>query len=160
MFSRLIKPDMRLLLALSLVLLLHGCASTQPPPDASAAVDYALRLQGTPYRFGGENPENGFDCSGFIQHVYARQGIKLPRTTREMAERLPEIPLEQCEIGDLLFFHGAGKSFSHVGIYLGEERFIHAPSARSGSVKISSLKQSYWRKRLAGARRPVPLSGQ
>jgi cell wall-associated NlpC family hydrolase len=154
------NPGGWFLSGLVLLLLLNGCASTQPPPDASATVDYALRLQGTPYRYGGEEPESGFDCSGFVQHVYARHGVKLPRTSREMAERLPKIPLEQCEIGDLLFFHVAGKPFSHVGLYLGEERFIHAPSTRSGSVKISSLKQSYWRKRLAGARRPPPLAGQ
>jgi cell wall-associated NlpC family hydrolase len=119
-----------------LLLLLNGCAGTLP------------------------EPESGFDCSGFVRHVYARFGVSLPRTTREMAERLPEIPPEQCASGDLLFFHVANKPFSHVGLYLGEGRFIHAPSIRSGGVTISSLKLPFWRKRLAGARRPPPLPAQ
>lgn len=143
-----------------LFLLLNGCAGTKPVPDATGLISYATQLQGTPYRFGGTEPAGGFDCSGFVQHVYAHFGVPLPRTTREMAESLPQIPLEQCESGDLLFFHVANKPFSHVGLYLGGGRFIHAPSVQSGGVMISTLKQQFWRERLAGARRPAPLPGQ
>lgn len=153
-------PRIRIVYGLAF-LLLNGCASTKPGvPDAAGLISYATGLKGAPYRFGGTDPELGFDCSGFVQHVYAHFGVPLPRTTREMADSLPEIPLEQCESGDLLFFHVANKPFSHVGLYLGEGRFIHAPSVRSGGVMISSLKRQFWRERFAGARRPAPPPGQ
>lgn len=141
-------------------LLLNGCTGAKPVTDASGLISYATELQGIPYRFGGAEPGGGFDCSGFVRHVYARFGVPLPRTTREMADRLPAIPLEQCESGDLLFFHVADQPFSHVGLYLGEGRFIHAPSIQSGGVMISSLKRQFWRERFAGARRPAPPPGQ
>ncbi|HLF96671.1 MAG TPA: C40 family peptidase [Methylococcaceae bacterium] len=156
------KPRIRIACGLAL-LLLSGCAGTPPAPavpNADDLISYATGLTGAPYRFGGTDPERGFDCSGFVQHVYARFGVPLPRTTHEMAERLSEIPLEQCENGDLLFFNIANKPFSHVGLYLGHGHFIHAPSDRSGGVTISSLERPFWRKRFAGARRPAPLPGQ
>jgi len=124
---------------------------TQHP---SPVVSYALSLQGTPYRYGKSSPQEGFDCSGFVKHVYEKQGIFLPRTSREMANNLKKIPVEEINPGDLLFFNTTRPN-SHVGIYIGSENFVHAPSQRTGKVMVSSLKNSYWRKHFGGARRPM-----
>lgn len=151
------RPASLLLLAL----LLAGCAGTPkktPPPAASSppVVDYALSLEGAPYRWGKASPEEGFDCSGFVWHVYQRQGLTIPRTTEQMAEALPEVPEEDRRPGDLLFFHTGDKPFSHVALYLGDDAFIHAPSSKTGRVMVSGLGQRYWRDRLTGVRRPAP----
>ncbi|MEW6039680.1 MAG: C40 family peptidase [Pseudomonadota bacterium] len=139
--------------------LLSGCAGTaevkQRAPAAAngQVVPYALSLQGTPYVWGGASPEKGFDCSGFVKHVYQRHGIDLPRTAREMASRLPEVP-KNCRLpGDLLFFRTDGRSYSHVGIYIGNESFVHA-SGSQAAVKVSSLNKPYWLSRFLGVRRP------
>jgi len=147
-----------------IVTLLSGCATTEPEtklkikPGSSAitpTVDYALRLQGTPYRFGKESPQEGFDCSGFVRHVYEHQGVYLPRTVQEMAESLTPVPKNQAHPGDLLFFNTTGKPFSHVGIFVKDDKFVHAPSHHSrGRVSISSLRDSYWGKRFIAVRRP------
>lgn len=143
------------------VLALTGCASTieKPtlprPPSASRAVGYALSLQGIPYRPGKESPDEGFDCSGFVRHVYSRQGILLPRQVRDMASQLPPVDKGERQPGDLVFFNTSGQPFSHVGIYVGDERFIHAPSPRTGRVMVSSLELAYWRQRFMGVRRPL-----
>jgi|GEM_PF-910160 len=123
---------------------------TQQP---SPVVSYALSLQGTPYRYGKSSPQEGFDCSGFVKHVYEKQGIFLPRTSGEMANSLKTISVDEINPGDLLFFNTTRPN-SHVGIYIGKENFVHAPSQRSGRVMVSSLKNSYWRKHFGGARRP------
>lgn len=146
-----------------LALLAAGCASTPkappPAPDAAAqVVEYALSLEGSPYVYGKASPEEGFDCSGFVWHVYRRQGVRLPRTTEQMALVLPEVEPGERRPGDLLFFHTSGKPFSHVALYLGGEEFIHAPSSKTGRVMVSGLGQPYWRQRLVGVRRP-PLAG-
>lgn len=152
----------RLALPLALVLL-AGCAhetkvsparpvQSQLPP----VVDYALSLRGAPYRYGKSSPQEGFDCSGFIKHVYERQGITLPRTTREMAQSLPPISIHDLSSGDLVFFNINGRPFSHVGLYISNNDFIHAPSQRTGKVLVSSLNNRYWREHLIGARRPMP----
>lgn len=130
---------------------------TAPPPatlgNRQAAAD-ALRLQGQPYRYGGEAPGEGFDCSGLVQYVYARQGVRLPRDTLAMARQLPAVSAGQRQPGDLLFFDTEGKPFSHVGLYVGEDAFVHAP--RNGrQVMRSSLALPYWRARLVGVRRPA-----
>jgi cell wall-associated NlpC family hydrolase len=117
-------------------------------------INYALSLQGTPYRYGKETPEEGFDCSGFVKHVYGRHGIRLPRTVREMAATLPTIPNDDLRSGDLVFFNTSGKTYSHVGIFINDDRFIHAPSKRTGRVLVSSMNNSYWRQRFVGVRRP------
>ena len=156
------KPRLnRLAALLSLALLLTGCAGTPktaPPVTDSAAqiVDYALSLEGLPYRWGKASPEEGFDCSGLVWHVYRRNGIVIPRTTQQMAEALPEVPEEQRRPGDLLFFNTGDKPFSHVALYLGDDAFIHAPSSKTGHVMVSGLGQPYWRQRLTGVRRPAP----
>jgi cell wall-associated NlpC family hydrolase len=118
-------------------------------------VNYALSLQGVPYRYGGETPAQGFDCSGFVQHVYHRQGIALPRTAHAMWRALPQVPVKQRRPGDLVFFHTGWKPYSHVGLYLGYGRFIHAASERTGRVIVSKLTLPYWRQRFTGFRRPI-----
>lgn len=145
-----------------LVLQLAGCATETPPPVSqpplrgnAAAAQTALRLQGQPYRYGGESPAEGFDCSGLVQYVYRLHGIRLPRTTRELAQRLPVIPPEYRQPGDLLFFTLDDKPLSHVAIYVGDNRFVHAPSSETGRVMLSSLNQSYWQQHFAAVRRPV-----
>jgi cell wall-associated NlpC family hydrolase len=117
-------------------------------------VSYALSLQGIPYRYGKGSPGEGFDCSGFVKHVYGRHGVLLPRTVREMAQTLPAVGKEARRPGDLLFFNTSGRSFSHVGIYLGEDAFVHAPSSQTGRVMVSSLKRPFWWRRFLGVRRP------
>lgn len=142
-----------------LVVVLAGCASTpevkpvqqqtQPP-----LIKYALSLQGTPYRYGMETPQEGFDCSGFVKHVYGKHGIWLPRTVKEMASVLSPVPKYAIRSGDLVFFNTSGKPYSHVGIFIKDDKFIHAPSRRTGHVLVSSMNNSYWRKRFICARRP------
>lgn len=154
------RPWSRIALIL-LVLLLSACASTQKKTTQPAAndytrrvVDYALSLQGTPYAYGKASPEEGFDCSGFIWHVYRRHGVALPRTVEQMALALPEVSLNARRPGDLLFFDTNGKLYSHVALYLGGEAFIHAPSSKTGKVMVSGLDKAYWRTRLTAVRRP------
>ena len=141
------------------LLLFSGCASVPEikPADQqgqSTVISYALSLQGVPYRYGKDSPEEGFDCSGFVTHVYKKQGITLPRTVKDMALTLPPIPKNDVLSGDLVFFNTNGYSFSHVGIYINNDRFVHAPSKRTGKVLVSSLKNQYWQKHYTGARRP------
>ncbi len=151
------------LVLLAAVLLISGCASTPdkvlPRGQAGNAeiVRYALSLQGTPYRYGKASPAEGFDCSGFVKHVYERHGVSLPRTTREIAASLPPVNKQERRPGDLLFFNTSGKSFSHVGIYVGDDAFVHAPSSRTGRVIVSSLDRPYWWRRFIGVRRPTLL---
>ncbi len=138
------------LLALLLVLPAHAT----PPEDIPI---YAVSLVGSPYRLGGTSPETGLDCSGFVGHVYRETtGIMLPRDSRAISQAAR--PLVQAELmpGDLVFFNTLNRAFSHVGIYLGDDRFVHAPSSRSGSVMVSSLNNRYWRERYDGARRVTP----
>ena len=142
---------------LASIVLFAGCASipeTKPVADYSPMVSYALSLQGTPYHYGKSSPEEGFDCSGFVQHVYGRQGISLPRTVQGMAQSLMAVPKNDLHSGDLVFFNTSGKPFSHVGIYVSNDNFIHAPSQNTGKVLVSSLKNRYWGQRFMCARRP------
>ena len=153
----------RLLIPIAIILF-SGCASNpekviEPTPAAHAPsqspiITYALSLQGTPYHYGKDTPEEGFDCSGFVKHVYQKQGIMLPRTVKDMALSLPQIPKNNVHSGDLVFFNTNGNSFSHVGIYVNNDQFVHAPSQRTGRVLVSSLKNRYWHKHYSGARRP------
>jgi len=150
--------NIRLLLPITFVLF-SGCASVpeiQPKTQSSRppVVSYALSLQGTPYKYGKETPEEGFDCSGFVKHVYETQGIKLPRTVKDMALVLPPIAKNAVHSGDLVFFNTNGHSYSHVGIYVSNEQFVHAPSQKTGKVLVSSLKNRYWQKHYSGARHP------
>lgn len=159
------------LACIAVVLFLSACASQaphpssvgSPPPQATdmapaVAEDVLIRaigLVGTPYRWGGNTPEGGFDCSGLIGYVYRdAAGLLLPRTTREMsALRVPRIARRQLVSGDLVFFatDGGGK-VSHAGIYVGEGRFVHAPSS-GGTVRLDRLDDGYWQPRYLDARR-------
>ena len=147
----------RLLIPVAVVVF-SGCADVpniKPEmQSASPATTYALSLQGTPYRYGKASPEEGFDCSGFVKHVYQKQGILLPRTVKEMALYLPQIPKNEIISGDLVFFNTDGNPYSHVGIYVNDNQFVHAPSEHTGRVLVSSLKNQYWQKHYIGVRRP------
>ena len=154
------KSIFHILLWLTLVTLV-GCSTVQekePQPlvitPPTPAVKYALSLQGTPYNYGSDTPAQGFDCSGFVKHVYAQQGIKLPRSAYDMALSLPEVQKQKIQAGDLVFFDVNGKPYSHVGIYIKDDQFIHAPSERTGRVLISTIRNNYWQNHYRGARRP------
>lgn len=136
-----------------LALLAPPVAAADMPADVPT---YALSLIGHPYRLGGTSPETGLDCSGFVAHVYGQvTGVVLPRDTRSLsAQTLPLAPDELLP-GDLVFFNTLERAFSHVGIYLGDGRFVHAASSRSGAVMVSRIGDPYWRARYDGARRVV-----
>ncbi len=123
------------------------------PAKANAVLMRAISLVGTPYRYGGNTPEGGFDCSGLVDYVFRDMlNLRLPRTTRALAElEGPRIQPEQLVAGDLVFFGDAG-TVSHVGIYVGEGRFVHAPST-GGTVRLDRLDGSWWRGHYSGARR-------
>jgi cell wall-associated NlpC family hydrolase len=113
----------------------------------------ALSVIGIDYRYGGNDPETGFDCSGMVRHVVRNAlGLDLPRTAREMAQIGKRIPLDDLKPGDLVFFNTMRRAFSHVGIYLGDKRFVHAPST-GGQVRIDDMSARYWLARFEGARR-------
>lgn len=120
----------------------------------------ALSLSGTPYKYGGNSPETGFDCSGFVRYVFSQAAnLTLPHGARAISQLGKSIPVDQLRPGDLVFFDTLKKAFSHVGIYLGEGRFIHAPSS-GGGVHVVNMNDPYWAKRFNGARRIEPLSAQ
>lgn len=155
-----------------LAALLSACASRTPPapvvrapivfgsaqassPEAEDVLFRALGLVGTPYRWGGNTPDSGFDCSGLIGYVYRdAAGISLPRTTREMITmQAADVGKEGLQSGDLVFFAtNGGSQVSHAGIYVGEGRFVHAP-ATGGTVKLDSLSKAYWQKAYLSAKR-------
>jgi len=123
---------------------------------AQDAIDQAMDLLGIRYRRGGSSPEAGFDCSGFVSHVFREGlGLVLPRSSREMSKSGQEISKDELKPGDLVFFNTMRKAFSHVGIYLGDNQFVHAPRS-GGRVRIEDLRESYWVKRFNGARRVNP----
>jgi len=112
-------------------------------------------LIGVEYRFGGNTPESGLDCSGLVRFVFQEvTGVTLPRTSREMSGLGAKVTVGDLKPGDLVFFNTRRFQFSHVGIYLGDNRFIHAPS-RGSEVEIAVLSESYWQKHFDGARRLV-----
>ena len=128
-------------------------ATATPAFRANDVLMRAISLVGTPYRYGGNTPEGGFDCSGLVNYVYRDMlDLRLPRTSRELAAvQGPRIAPERLASGDLVFF-GSGGTVSHVGIYLGEGRFVHAPSS-GGTVRLDRLDGSWWRDHYSGARR-------
>lgn len=152
-----VARNYRCFILLIAIVLFSGCASvpeTESVANYPSTVGYALSLQGAPYHYGKSSPEEGFDCSGFVKHVYAHQGIVLPRTVQGMAQSLTQVQKNDLHPGDLVFFNTNGKPFSHVGIYVSNDDFIHAPSQRTGKVMLSSLKNRYWGDRFSCARRP------
>lgn len=145
---------MRLLIAL--VLLLGGCATTTPAPAPSPTGDRAaanaLKLVGAPYRYGGASPSRGFDCSGLVQYSYRGAGVSLPHNTEKQRHLAKPIRRAELRRGDLVFFDEEGKKNSHVGIYLGDGTFVHAPSSGK-HVRRDRLDSPYWRKHLSDLRR-------
>jgi cell wall-associated NlpC family hydrolase len=116
---------------------------------------YALGLIGVSYRYGGETPDGGLDCSGLVRHVFQQvTGVTLPRTSRELSRIGDAVARHDLEPGDLVFFDTRRFAFSHVGIYLGDNRFIHAPR-RGREVEVAQLDNRYWQKHFNGARRLV-----
>lgn len=123
------------------------------PAKANAVLMRAISLVGTPYRYGGNTPEGGFDCSGLVNYVFRDMlDLRLPRTSRELAAAQgPRIATDRLASGDLVFF-GSGGQVSHVGIYVGEGRFVHAPNI-GGTVRLDRLDGAWWREHYTGARR-------
>ena len=126
-------------------------AGAAMPVDSYALVGTALDLRGVRYKNGGSDPA-GFDCSGFTQYVFARHGVTLPRSVREQFDKGATVRPDDLQEGDLLFFRTEGSGASHVGIAVGGDRFIHAPSS-SGVVRVERLASRYWSDRFVGARR-------
>lgn len=125
----------------------------EPPSRIQALLQRAMGLLGTPYRWGGTSPDSGFDCSGLVNYVFRTTlGIELPRVSREMASNGEKVDRAALTAGDLVFFGRRGKRVDHVGIYLGDGQFVHAP--RSGrDVTVSRLDTGYWAGRFLQARR-------
>ena len=123
---------------------------------ASELVIQAMGLLGVPYKRGGTSEEKGFDCSGFVRHMFEKSvGLVLPRRAEEQAKVTEEINRSDLKPGDLVFFNTMKRTFSHVGIYVGDGKFIHAP--RPGKdVRIDDMREAYWQKRFNGARRVEP----
>lgn len=116
-------------------------------------ISTAMELVGVPYRRGGTNASSGFDCSGFVRNVYAQAlGHELPRIARDQAKVTTKIQKNELQPGDLVFFNTMRRAFSHVGIYVGDGQFIHAPRP-GASIRIEHMSTSYWSKRFNGARR-------
>jgi cell wall-associated NlpC family hydrolase len=162
---------MKKFLPILLMLLCSACATTQrevpvtshkTEPFQNEAMNdltiYAMSLAETPYQYGGNSPESGFDCSGFVRHVFLKSlGLQLPRTSQEMSQVGEPLKEEQLNPGDLVFFNTQQHPFSHVGIYVGENRFVHAPKTGK-SIVIASMRETYWRNRFDGARRITPTA--
>ena len=165
-------------LPLLFALLLTGCGSLQPPEARSStrhsttqqppalsstpgrtntathrAVQIALAQQGVRYRYGGNSPSTGFDCSGLIQYSYNKAGIRVPRTTKALFSESRRVSKENLKEGDILFFRlTGGKKVSHAGIYVGNGKFVHAPSSGK-KVSTAQLGTTYWAKSYIGAGR-------
>ncbi|MBP6097698.1 MAG: C40 family peptidase [Methyloversatilis sp.] len=139
---------------------LHSLSGERVAEHASAAadavaelLDHGFSLLGIKYRFGGNSPQSGFDCSGFVRHVFSDAlGVLLPRTAVEMAKVGSTVRRDELQPGDLVFFNTVSRAFSHVGIYLGDNKFMHANS-RGGGVRIDDMTGGYWSRRFNGARR-------
>ena len=159
------------LLVVSTALLLGGCGTAPPhlrgtgslqtsdlpsrlrPGQADDITIYAVGLVGTPYRFGGNTPDTGFDCSGLIGHVYqTRAGVSPPRTVSKLKAWGQAVTSDQARAGDLVLF-APNDEATHAGIYVGDGRFVHAPST-GGEVRLDSLNTRYWASQQVAFRRP------
>jgi peptidoglycan DL-endopeptidase CwlO len=137
----------------------HGHAATARPDheivaggtSADAIVETAMALRGAPYRNGGGDP-SGFDCSGFVVYVFAQHGLLLSRTVAGQFQEGQPVPEDRLQPGDLVFFSTVAPGASHVGIAIGSDAFVHAPSER-GEVRVEHLSTPYWSTRYVGARR-------
>jgi cell wall-associated NlpC family hydrolase len=150
------------------VLLLTACGSPAPRPpltegtitqgpravsgQAAEVVMYAMSLIDTGYRFGGKNPEAGLDCSGMVSYVFHQAaGLKVQGSAADIARRGRPVERHELRPGDLVFFNTMNRSFSHVGLYIGEGRFVHAPST-NGRVRIEQMDNRYFAQRYEAAR--------
>lgn len=162
-----------LLASLAVTVVLSACSTvTAPPPsagtsmapgsasfvelprpgDAEQIVMFAYGLLGTGYRFGGRNPEAGLDCSGMVSYVVEQvTGIRLPHNAAQIAQRTRAIDSDALKPGDLVFFNTLKRPYSHMGIYLGDGKFIHAPSSK-GAVRVERMDNRYFAQRFDGAR--------
>jgi cell wall-associated NlpC family hydrolase len=131
-------------------------ASTLPAPDSGTLGDKATTLAkqqlGVPYVFGGYNPR-GFDCSGLVYYVYGQLGVSVPRTAEAQFSRMPQVALDSLQPGDLVFFNGDPTGYMHVGIYIGDGWFVHAPGMGK-TVSGARLDNVYWKAHYLGAGRP------
>lgn len=144
-----------------------GSTSPQGQPAVASADDHpgqlgtelvlrSLSLLGVRYKWGGNTPETGLDCSGLVRFVYAEILDRvLPRRSVEISREGTPVERHELKPGDLVFFNTLRRAFSHVGIYIGDNRFVHAPS-RGKVVRVESLDSSYWKRRFNGARRLLP----
>ena len=133
-------------------------AQPAPPPRAerSEALLQALLALGMDYKYGGKSPVTGFDCSGLVAHVYKQAwGIQLPPNTKGQSQVGTPVTLAELQPGDLVFYDTLKRPYSHVGIYLGDGRFVHSPKT-GAQVRVESVKSSYWTARFNGARRIEP----
>lgn len=136
----------------------HGAAINDPSAGLEEISIEAMALVGTPYRYGGNTPDSGFDCSGLVRYVVQRAAsVNLPRTAAEMGTRGFALERRDVASGDLVFFNTTGRPNSHVGIYVGQNRFVHAP-ATGGTVRLEDMSKRYWASRYMGARRVVAVS--
>lgn len=120
---------------------------------ASDLVVTAMGFLGVPYKRGGNNAESGFDCSGFVRAMYEQTvGLLLPRRANEQAAATQTIDKTDLQPGDLVFFNTMRRAFSHVGIYVGDGKFIHSPKP-GAEVRVEDMRLSYWQRRFDGARR-------
>jgi len=155
----------KLIYPIAFALLLTACASVEDehtsrpyaPVDKHGAqpavVNYAHSLIGIPYKYGGVSPSTGFDCSGFVRHVYGKKaGINLPHNAKLISRRGSKISRHELRPGDLVFYNTLGYDYSHVGVYIGDDKFIHSPSSGK-KVHIVDMQMAYWKKRFNGARR-------
>jgi len=125
---------------------------------ASDLVMTSMGFLGVPYRRGGNTAESGFDCSGFVRAMYEKTvGLVLPRRANEQAAATQTIDQKDLQPGDLVFFNTLKQAFSHVGIYIGEGKFIHSPKP-GAQVRVEDMGKSYWQRRFDGARRVVGLA--
>ena len=129
-------------------------ASSDLSLDGYAVTGTALGLRGTPYRNGGIDPATGFDCSGFTQYVFHRHGLSLPREVRDQVRAGKKVGPDELTVGDLIFFTTTAPGPTHVGIAIGGDQFIHAPSS-TGVVRVERLSSSYWSRRFVAARRVI-----
>ncbi len=156
----------KLIHCLSLATALAGCGSLPPsPPERPAeraaaplsakaqdVVLYAFSLIDTGYRFGGKNPEAGLDCSGMVSYIYGQAaGLKVSGSAADIARNGRPVPRQGLKPGDLVFFNTMNRAYSHVGIYIGDDRFVHAP-ATNGRIRIDSLGARYYAERFEAAR--------
>ena len=144
-----------------LLVALAACTPFQPgaPGGPSgdpgrAVLDAAESRLGAPYRYGGAGPD-AFDCSGLVTYAYRQLGVAVPRTAAQQFAAATPVPRSELRPGDLVFFRLDGRDVSHVGIYAGDERFVHAPQS-GGSVRMARLDEEYFRRRYAGAGRLYP----